>query len=1236
MKNLQTKKSCVCKKKQTLHKGHTCNSNHTHSDLLRRVCAAVLSLLMCLQVSAQSAGEAAGTENSASEILRQYEKLYTVKVKQSPYQAGNISRNTLTQDIRFITENGRTKITGGMTAEYGYGYSAFFITDRGEYWGFDYNGKLPEGQRALWIKYTKEEQKNYARKIQGFLSGKNCELISEADEETELEDVSCAVIKTDELGEIDGHKFIRTGINSKTGTAASNDFDKLYIYNEAKGIFYLAIEEKDTKGKSGEYKRTGKTKIICFRDKMSKAEIMDSLDEKKFRTWLTGDKEAKEADVHNGEYKRLAKLIYESLKNNRGYQGLYTGNFENFFRVYLQVAMDNNRNIYFSELMEKDKNFVPEKYISSNEANKKIKEAAESYVKLKVTKKNKEVPLVIEYKENQSDTPDTYKLKYLSENNILDFFSDRGCDDIGFFNGILYSSFNGNIKIKDSEKLCIRYNSYTEEIKKGKKAKLEKVYPSFEDKNFKSELNKISIIVPSVEQAKEGDIILFTKAYLSKNGKTVRSGKKCAVITDKKGNAIEDLTAVMMDEEEGAKKITVSEILNADVKKICISDFEIRRILVEGDSSSANENWNVLNEKVKDEAVEIMWMREETQKSGEKFRWIPNTGEYLSLEKIRINAFNQTGIRVRGEDWKVTLAGAEDRNWKKDDKNGNVYNNTECAFEIKVGTMQATLSKNSGTASYKIRWKNVKEPEFRIKTKDNLLHYYDEKEKKYKPLEIKIRPESAAAAKPGDDLLLKFRLERRGLAIREESVTNKDRFAILTVPEKDYIAVYDKKMLWRANLYLDRAEAVLGNLDWNNAHPWNAPASGSLGPVWWNGDGTKSAAERWGYNEWNVAEEGYKGVAGGQLISIPGTKWYHGKNQEAGTGNRRAFNVSVQKEVKDAVAYDYQGWDSPKSYSEKLKVQKELMNLWYTADGTRFKERVDDWPVYCDNFSSAVTFRKYLGDAAGKENDIKKLKSLYKYYKEHAENRWNGELNAKNYNEYVFAYNYGKVESPYNTNSLSPQFFSESSEKPILKAKDGEAAYIPGLSNSIMDEDSSHPGKEISSFVAGTDCIGFVQRSAAYGSKENTIYSALKNKTFFEPPTWSNNTVPEKEEERSAISNFHSTSHAVKISDRNSPAKTVLSNSGENDDDEIRYYSAFKYAVPGDIVWYSGQHIMMISSISEPSGIDGLYLPEDITVLESVYNNLSKTYGVGKNRNLNELKISASASVKNWEIWRQK
>ena len=60
---------------------------------------------------------------------------------------------------------------------------------------------------------------------------------------------------------------------------------------------------------------------------------------------------------------------------------------------------------------------------------------------------------------------------------------------------------------------------------------------------------------------------------------------------------------------------------------------------------------------------------------------------------------------------------------------------------------------------------------------------------------------------------------------------------------KDYIAVYDKKMLWRANLYIDKKEKELEDRDWNEAHPWNVPcdpATEKDSPWWWDGDGTQT------------------------------------------------------------------------------------------------------------------------------------------------------------------------------------------------------------------------------------------------------------------------------------------------------------------------------------------------------------------------------------------------------------
>ena len=79
--------------------------------------------------------------------------------------------------------------------------------------------------------------------------------------------------------------------------------------------------------------------------------------------------------------------------------------------------------------------------------------------------------------------------------------------------------------------------------------------------------------------------------------------------------------------------------------------------------------------------------------------------------------------------------------------------------------------------------------------------------------------------------------------------------------------------------------------------------------------------------------------------------------------------------------------------------------------------------------------------------------------------------------------------------------------------------------------------------------------------------------------------------------------------------------------------------VPGDIVWYNGPHIMMISEIKEPSGKDGLYRQEDVSILESVYSNKDMVFGVINFRNASKfVKVleDGSQKTREWEIWRQK
>jgi hypothetical protein len=91
----------------------------------------------------------------------------------------------------------------------------------------------------------------------------------------------------------------------------------------------------------------------------------------------------------------------------------------------------------------------------------------------------------------------------------------------------------------------------------------------------------------------------------------------------------------------------------------------------------------------------------------------------------------------------------------------------------------------------------------------------------------KARPRSRIAAYAGDDLLLIFKVKSKNS--RGEILSEND----FKVRDSDYIAVYDKKLLWRANLYIDKHEEDLGDTDWNTAHPW-------------------TGKEGYGANEWNI------------------------------------------------------------------------------------------------------------------------------------------------------------------------------------------------------------------------------------------------------------------------------------------------------------------------------------------------------------------------------------------------
>ena len=92
---------------------------------------------------------------------------------------------------------------------------------------------------------------------------------------------------------------------------------------------------------------------------------------------------------------------------------------------------------------------------------------------------------------------------------------------------------------------------------------------------------------------------------------------------------------------------------------------------------------------------------------------------------------------------------------------------------------------------------------------------------------------------PGDDIQIQFKI-------------GDDLYVPSNKVDAPRLAVYDKKELWRANLYID--DTKTGN-DWNDQHPW-------IGELQANGTPDPNGAN---FNQWNHDMSGNIGN-GGQVI----------------------------------------------------------------------------------------------------------------------------------------------------------------------------------------------------------------------------------------------------------------------------------------------------------------------------------------------------------------------------------
>lgn len=249
----------------------------------------------------------------------------------------------------------------------------------------------------------------------------------------------------------------------------------------------------------------------------------------------------------------------------------------------------------------------------------------------------------------------------------------------------------------------------------------------------------------------------------------------------------------------------------------------------------------------------------------------------------------------------------------------------DCIFEI-------TREKNGNnkTEYYKSKTFGENDIQIVIDSRGKIINIGKDKQPKTTSLSIGIRPESAEHSYPGDDYILGLKVTD-GKALYE-----------IDCNEKDYIAVYDKKMLWRANLYIDE-----GSEDWNNVHPWNVPAEGTDGgPAWWDGDGSQTAVQRWGNNEWNKKADGTSGD--GKQISIEG--WYR-------------FTGGTAKEYR-SVTYSFGTKDIFSKFNEEVRAQDnkidELLSLWEEQENQQQNQTSQNTTVIQANNLPGSKWKSYV------------------------------------------------------------------------------------------------------------------------------------------------------------------------------------------------------------------------------------------------------------------------------------
>lgn len=821
-----------------------------------------------------------------------------------------------------------------------------------------------------------------------------------------------------------------------------------------------------------------------------------------------------------------------------------------------------------------------------------------------------------------------------------DNFKYAGTDSLGFLTGVIaMSSLKDSVYTIHGRKAAKELDIYSKEVEKLITPENYDKYHSKDVNTFLKEMTEISFnyldgeyagfnwkdidfmtkVVPAFKEIRKGDFLVCEN-----------SGKGCiAVVTD--------VT------ETQAEIVFVDEVLHGKTIKKEIKGFgnhTARRLVVYDNNQNEEKNVEDVLDMNPDEnlsSVVINSKYEQTQKDNvkkSKWHFIPNTGEYLILEISDIKLKNKCGIdllKIYGNERYKAVVCAKDRDYRSEnnDDYGNIYNNRASKFSVayKTGTeaftKKYTIIRDEQNNAYggPNTYRTSSMSNYLYINEDGMLCDKNSLDDSVESIKIGIRPDSVETAYPGDDLIIGFEIESK----KYKNIVSLSK---VWSNDKDYIAVYDKKMFWRANLYIDEGEN-----DWNNVHPWNT---------------TDTSIEWFGKNEWNrqldfnssANNVFYNNLTnlpagnGGQVVKYnDSTPWYYGMEdnlatQYAQTGFVNPHNSSHERTINSAVAYDYWGWDNPFSYNKKMKEQELLTKQ--LKPGTN----------QINNYIQMIFPMDYGRLTAGIPDSI--------YYSAADDPAF--------YPKFFDTYTTTPNNNSVITRSNPVSYLSNTSI--ILHP------YLPGLTDSIsykIGDIEKHPydRSTLSKLTAGIDCNGLIQSSMSYQSNS---YVALGTNTVT-PVFWgdNNNNIPimsrmvnkDAGNDYTQFEGENQTAYKIMDRDKKEVLKDKQGNPIQTTDDsgntvDEYVYKCFKYLVPGDIVVYctsSGapSHVMMVSAIEDGTteykkDKDSIEVDfhwkngSSVKILESVYHASNETFGVVKTRTLDRLSQNGNL----WEIWRLK